>query len=762
MNKSIKRVISTILAAAVAASPLFGSYTNAESSENAVSKIDTASEAISSVLSEKDIPECLALEVSKNNKFAARLYDKETALDTVLFANKDGSETVYIFNEDVKYIDENGMIADKSNKLYSNIKERAFSSDYSYVNKENDINTYFPKSLKTDVGVSVEAQGQVIEMYPLSDVVSNVTADDDMYGVYYDDVFGEFTGIRYEPNFSGYKEDIILEKNVGNKFGFILETGDLTPVLENGVIYIRDEDGEDFGMISPVYVYDSFVGNASTEEERHFTYDNRFELNPISGGKYELVVVVDEQFLDNPATVYPVIVDPSVTINSTGSGSSKAILDTPVYNGSGYVGTAGANSTAVIGYVSSSYGVGRLLMRFPGLMSKYYFMNSDYRITSATLTINECSGGSAFSNISAYNYTGPDWDESTVYNSDVYNGVGYSISSWTFSYPNYITYAYDITSAVKSWQTNPSQGNKGIIFKNTTSESDYSKTKVFYTTEGAVKPYLSITYEAENISFANAKEISLNTTVNVNVETSNRKRYYTFVAPTSGYYSIESSSNGSYDPYGWLYDSGKSQIDYSDDHGGNHNFHIIRRLTGGQRYYVAAGCFGSKTGVYTLRIVARTPASSAYESAGGLSSRTVTIQLIGSTTTSSAWQPIINSAKNAWQSSRAGTNITLTTSSSPHTLEVAAYTWKERGKATRWYGDDLIATSSTIEINTRSLSGVSTNAKQSTIAHEIGHLLWLDDNPHTTESSLMSYYRNRETVVGPQFIDVYHVLNNYS
>ena len=76
----------------------------------------------------------------------------------MLFANKDGSETVYIFNEDVKYVNESGKIADKSNKLYSNVESRAYSSDYSYVNKENDINTYFPKLLKTDVGVSVEAQ----------------------------------------------------------------------------------------------------------------------------------------------------------------------------------------------------------------------------------------------------------------------------------------------------------------------------------------------------------------------------------------------------------------------------------------------------------------------------------------------------------------------------------------------------------------------------------------------------------------------------
>lgn len=112
MNKSIKRGISSILAATFAVcAPLINVYASAESA-------DTSSETILGVLSENDIPECLALEVSENSKFAARLYEKETALDTVLFANKDGSETVYIFNEDVKYIDESGIVADKSNKLF--------------------------------------------------------------------------------------------------------------------------------------------------------------------------------------------------------------------------------------------------------------------------------------------------------------------------------------------------------------------------------------------------------------------------------------------------------------------------------------------------------------------------------------------------------------------------------------------------------------------------------------------------------------------
>lgn len=756
MNKSIKRVVTTILAATFAVcAPLINVYASAES-------VDTSSETILGVLSENDIPECLALEVSENSKFAARLYEKETALDTVLFANKDGSETVYIFNEDVKYMDESGIVADKSNKLYSNIESLAYSSDYSYVNKENDINTYFPKSLKTNVGVSVEAQGQAIEMYPVSDVISQVTADDDLYGVYYDDVFGEFTGIRYEPSFSGYKEDIILEKNVGNTFRFILETGDLMPVLEDGVIYIRDENGADFGLISPTYVYDSFTGDPSLDESRHFTYNNKFELTQISDGKYELIVIVDEEFLNNPATVYPVIVDPSITINATGSGSSKSILDTPIYNGSGATGTAGANSLAVVGYVDSSYGSGRLLMRFPGLMNQS-FMNSDYTISSASLTMNECSGGSATSTIYAYNYTGPAWDESTTYSSSVYNGIGSSIDYWSFSYPNYTTRSYNITSAVKSWQTSASQGAKGIIFKNTTSESDYSKTKTFYTTNGATKPYLTITYVGDNINFENAHTIPMNDITVIDINTSNQKRYFEFVAPSTGYYSFESLNNKNVDPYGWLYNSGKNQLDYSDDHGGNKNFHMIRHLTGGQLYYFAVGCFGSGTGRYAIKVVPRTaPVENAYTVNGGLGNRTVTIQLTSSTALGSAWKPLIETARDGWNSSKAGTNISLTSSSSPYCLYVDYYPWNELGRTEKWPQGNYTATSAIIRINRSHIDELSDNAKTSVIAHEMGHLFWLGDNPYTTEQSLMSYSRDKETVIRPQFIDVYHVVNKYS
>ncbi len=104
------------------------------------------------------------------------------------------------------------------------------------------------------------------------------------------------------------------------------------------------------------------------------------------------------------------------TINSTGSGSSKSILDTPIYNGSGALGTAGVNSLAVIGRVNSSYSSGRLLMSFPGLMKKDFMNNPNYVIESAELHMSEVSGKSANAEIGAHLYMGgSSWSESSLY-----------------------------------------------------------------------------------------------------------------------------------------------------------------------------------------------------------------------------------------------------------------------------------------------------------------------------------------------------------
>jgi hypothetical protein len=607
-----------------------------------------------------DRPEAIEKGLVVENGHVARLYKKESDLRTVIFANKDGTETAYIFDEPVKYIDENGKIVDKSNRLYS-----VYADEYAYVNKDNDIRTYFPKTLDEKSGIKLEYGDISIEMYPYSGKSTSVekrTESDEKDYVYYDGVFGNDTSVRYTPTFSGFKEDIILYKNTGNHFNFIIKCGALKMIEENNIVHFIDpQSGEIVATLGEVYMYDSFVGES--KDFSHGTWDVATELKHLENGDYLATIIVDEEFLSRPETVYPVYVDPTVTINATGSGSSKTILDTPIYNGSDVTNiTAGANTSAVIGYVGTlngvQYGSGRLLMRFPGLMNQSFMSDYNYTITAATLYMKEASGLSTSASIAAHMYTGPDWNESTTYSSSIWNGVykrngsEQPLSSYSFSYPNSTNGSFNITWAVKLWQSNPSMGTKGIMLKNETSESNGTYYKSLYTSEGSTKPYLSVTYAA------------------------------------------------------------------------------------------------------------RTAASGAYLSYG-LTTRTVTIRLVGTTTTNSTWSPIITASRNAWNNSGAGTNITTTTSgSSSHTLTVDAYPTQT------WYGlmtptvSGSTLTASTIQINTSTV-GSTTEFRRSTVTHEMGHLFWLNDNPTTTDPCLMRHDRDREIVYVPQKIDIYHVQNQY-
>jgi len=137
-----------------------------------------------------------------------------------------------------------------------------------------------------------------------------------------------------------------------------------------------------------------------------------------------------------------------------------------------------------------------------------------------------------------------------------------------------------------------------------------------------------------------------------------------------------------------------------------------------------------------------------YYNSVGLPSRTVRIQLIGNAT-NSAWVSIINAARNSWNNSVAGVNITTTTTEAmEHKLTVDAF--GEVG----WDGlydpkdpqNTGFAAYSLISINTTYFDrdGDPNTYKQAVVAHEMGHMFWLEDNPfridsNTTKLSIMQY-----------------------
>ncbi|MCL2072108.1 MAG: hypothetical protein FWH07_07760, partial [Oscillospiraceae bacterium] len=78
------------------------------------------------------------------------------------------------------------------------------------------------------------------------------------------------------------------------------------------------------GAVSPIYVYDS-------AEMPNVTFDNDMVIELRADGDYELTIVVDEAFLSDAETVYPVFVYPTVTVDVSGEGY-KEIEDLGIYN----------------------------------------------------------------------------------------------------------------------------------------------------------------------------------------------------------------------------------------------------------------------------------------------------------------------------------------------------------------------------------------------------------------------------------------------
>lgn len=115
----------------------------------------------------------------------------------------------------------------------------------------------------------------------------------------------------------------------------------------------------------------------------------------------------------------------------------------------------------------------------------------------------------------------------------------------------------------------------------------------------------------------------------------------------------------------------------------------------------------------------------------------------------STWMTPLNGAIASWNV-HSKLNIYIPTSSG-NTLTVASY-------SDGWYGLYTYGPGQkrTFKVNSRTISAAATNFTnfaRSTTAHELGHGFCLDDNPSTSQASLMKHSRNRNTLYTPQSYD---------
>ncbi len=61
-------------------------------------------------LPSEDKPEAVSAQSIERNGHVNRLRAQEESLNEIIFQNRDGTKTLYMFSENVKYIDDNGLV----------------------------------------------------------------------------------------------------------------------------------------------------------------------------------------------------------------------------------------------------------------------------------------------------------------------------------------------------------------------------------------------------------------------------------------------------------------------------------------------------------------------------------------------------------------------------------------------------------------------------------------------------------------------------
>lgn len=454
MNAQIKKALALILVLSFLTSvfclpstalPL----TEAESSTDAVENIETTDQIFNRITQDCAILNYVDEETFKNAGHVNRLTDEED-LYSYVFENADGTRTAYIMGEPVKYLD-NDQIKDKrlsfSQKNVSNTSLLSGKAELSaYEVTETNSPVSFPADLAD--GVQLSYGGYTVKLCPetLSKSIFPMKTDTQ---IIYRNAFGSSAHLAYTPQLSGLKEDILLETQPqSNTFTFLLDTDGLIPVNTNGNWRLTDLcTPETCISLGQVVAYD-VTGKFSI---------GSITIEPIEKSIYRLSLIVDAEFLSSPNTAYPVIIDPTLTVNA----DSTSIEDALVFSGKPTM-NFGTWLYNTVGYYDNNYLVGRTLFRLPGLYNSATFNTvSTFEINSAEFTVKEASG-TAEQTVHLYPLTSNEsWTESGV----TWNTVG-SYDS-TYNCTAKLSYnrsaSFDITDLVTKWKDGTYSPRAGFI-----------------------------------------------------------------------------------------------------------------------------------------------------------------------------------------------------------------------------------------------------------------------------------------------------------
>ena len=406
------------------------------------------------------------------------------------FLQKNGVIVANVYDEDIHFL-KDGIYEEIDNSLID-------IGDY-YMNKMNSYNVKFAKN--SHDGLTILSIGNnYIETKLItcntSIIRENTTKSKLHKNLCYSNILKNID-IEYNILPTKVKESIILkDRDIDiDKITFSIKTNLTIKKSNSGKIQFVHDDKIYFEF-EPLYMVDSNF---------NINYNLFYDIKKITNNEYVLKLNIDKEWLNNDKTVYPIIIDPTIT----NFGENNSVYDTYIYEGDTNIDRNSQDMLKVgVENINGTNRIYRTLLKFslPNLGTGSQVISANlnlrgYPIQPANYTFNL---------LTAHQIT-EDWDETTANWSsmnDKYNplveGIIFAIRG-TYNYETEMiepgNCGGDITRLVKKWYTGTP--NYGIMLKHNNLKFNSNSLPIFYSKDNNItgvnpKPILEITYRNQN------------------------------------------------------------------------------------------------------------------------------------------------------------------------------------------------------------------------------------------------------------------------
>ena len=461
-------------------------------------------EDIYGVLDPSIVPAAIDYNEAVEKNHIARCYEDEgTDLNKIIFLNIDGTKTMYTFDFPVKYVDGNGNIQDIRLEIAdSTVNAGEFET------AANDTVTTFSAQF-TD-GIALEGNDTEIRLIPVLPSANSGMAtmsttemaaptapaqriDANTVAYPYDSK----TTVEYSLTYTGFKEDIVVSEYTGQTtYPFRLLTNGLALEEIGGSFFLVDDEGNIEASIGDIIIF--------TADERNNAFGDIEPKTIVENQEYLLNIVVDAEYLADPATTYPIRIDPTIEIKYSNNGEG-AVEDITISTNTNF---SGSHTSLYVGRRSTE-GIARALIRFPAFDVSGL---AGATVTSATVRVRDLMCEDTPLDVSCHVFTGNVWNANSATwanvspNSYVSTPLSTNTLKWSIgnTFSNKHWYTFDVTSAVQGWIDGNYNKNKGIIFKVDSSVENGSaiKNRTFGSyNRSSYRPSLTVNYTEPGIQF---------------------------------------------------------------------------------------------------------------------------------------------------------------------------------------------------------------------------------------------------------------------